>query len=112
MAQVEEDIIAAGAQIIWVLEVDSRGRPGTAEACRAFMDTRGSDKGLCVGDSATMPVARVFDNSPFAIGRGFDILMLRNEMKITWVSTHGTPSGNENLTGADVLAQVRMLTGR
>ncbi len=38
--------------------------------------------------------------------------MLRNEMKIRWVSNHGTPAGNENLTGAEVLEQVRLLTGR
>lgn len=112
MAQVEEDIIAAGAQIIWVLEVDSRGRAGTAESCRSFMNSRGSDKGLCVGDGETMPTAGVWDRSPFAIGRGFDIIMKRSDMEILWVSTHGTPAGNDNLTGTDVLNQVRAISGR
>ena len=48
----------------------------------------------------------MFDNSPFAEGRGFDIIVPRSAMTIEWVSTHGTPSGNDNLSGDDVLAEV------
>ena len=107
MAQVEDEIIAEGAQIIWVLEANRFGQPGTAEDCRAFMSGRGSTRGICVGDSQTMPTAGVWDRSPFAIGRGFDLLMRRSEMRIDWVSTHGTPGGNDNLTGEEVLAEVR-----
>lgn len=107
MAQIDDEIIAAGAQIIWVLETDIRGRPGTAEGCRNFMADQGADQGFCVGDGETMPTPGVFDRSPFAIGRGFDILMRRSEMRVLWVSPHGTPNGNENLTGAQVLQQIR-----
>lgn len=106
-AQIEEDILAERVQIIWILEADSGGTPGTAESCRAFMDARGSDKGICVGDGQTMPVPRVWDQSPFAIGRGFDLLVRRSDMKIGWSTTHGTPAGNENLTGEQLLQAVR-----
>ena len=54
-----------------------------------------------------MPTAGVFDNSPFAVGRGFDILVRRSDMRILWVSTHGTPTGNDNLTGQQVLEEIR-----
>lgn len=107
MAQVEADIIAEGAQIIWVLEANRFGQPGSADDCRAFMSGRGSTMGICVGDAETMPTPRVWDRSPFAIGRGFDILMRRSDMRIEWVSTHGTPGGNDNLTGQQVLEEVR-----
>ena len=99
--------MAERVAIIWVLEADSGGRAGTAMSCRAFMDARGSDKGICVGDGETMPTAGVWDRSPFAIGRGFDIMLRRSDMKIGWLSTHGTPGGNENLTGAELLEEVR-----
>ncbi|MEL7369381.1 MAG: hypothetical protein AAFN74_10745 [Myxococcota bacterium] len=107
MALVEEDILAEGAQIIWVLQADARSSPGTAESCRQFMLSRGSDKGICVGDGQTQPTAGVFDNSPFAERRGYDVLMRRSEMKVLWVSTHGTTAGNENLSGQEVLEIIR-----
>ena len=112
MAQAEEDIIAAGAEIIWVLEATRFAQPGTAEGCRSFMNARGSDKGYCVGDSETMPTPGVWDDAPFAIGRGFDIIVRRSDMKIVWSSSHGTPGGNENLSGEDIAAAVRSFTGR
>lgn len=111
MAQVEEDIIAAGAQVIWVLEQTPRFQPGTADDCRSFMRSRGSNAGLCVGDGETMPTPGVWDSAPFAIGRGFDLIVRRSTMRIEWVSTHGTPAGNENLTGPEVLEQVRRVVG-
>ncbi|MEM7676028.1 MAG: hypothetical protein AAF449_08495 [Myxococcota bacterium] len=107
MAQVEEDILAEGAQIIWVLQADSRFQPGTAQGCRQFMLSRNSDQGICVGDGQTEPMAGVFDNSPFARSRGFDVLMRRSEMRVLWVSTHGTTSGNDNLSGQEVLEIIR-----
>ena len=61
MAQVEEQIISEGTQLIWVMTELSHGAPGTAENCRDFMDNRGSDSGLCVGDSQTMPTAFLID---------------------------------------------------
>ncbi len=109
MAQVEEDILAEGVQIIWVLEANRQAQAGTAVGCRGFMDGSGSDKGICVGDGQTMPTARAWDMSDVAIRRGFDLLVRRNEMQVLWTSTHGTPGGNENLTGADVLAEVRRI---
>ena len=112
MAQVEEDIIAAGAQLIWVLEQDRAFVDGTAESCRSFMNGSGSDNGLCVGDGETMPVPGTFDDSPFAIGRGIDMIVQRSTMKILWAVGHGTPAGNANLTGEQVLEVVRSYTGR
>jgi len=111
VAEVEEDIESAGAGIVWVLESDYRAEPGTAEACRDVFDGFGSDQGWCVGDGQTEPTPGVFDDSPFAQGRGFDILVDTQTMEITWVSTHGTTGGNENLDGQDVLDEVRRQTG-
>lgn len=112
MAQQEENIINAGGQVIWVLEQDRSGVDGTAESCRSFMNGQGSDNGICVGDAQTMPTPGTFDDSPFALARGFDIIVQRSTMKILWVSTHGTTAGNDNLTGEEVLAAVRGFTGR
>lgn len=112
MAQVEEDILAAGAAIIWVLEEDTRSRPGTAESCRSTFDGYGSDKGLCVGDGQTSPSPGTFDRSPFSVRRGIDLIVRRSDMHIVFEASHGTPAGNDNLTGADILAEVRRVTGR
>jgi hypothetical protein len=93
-----------------VLENNPQFEEGTAEDCRAFMDTRGSDAGWCVGDGETQPEAMVFDNSPFSEFRGFDMIVPRDSMTIEWTTTHGTPQGNENITGEDVLDAVRSFT--
>ncbi len=111
MASIEDQFIAAGAQIIWVLEQTDRFEPGTAENCRAFVNSRGSSMGLCVGDSQTMnqmiPSDSTWDDSPLAIGRGFDLIVPRSTMRIEEVYTHGTPGGNDNLSGEELLAHVQ-----
>ncbi len=112
MAQVEEQIIAAGAQLVWVLEQDANFNPGTATSCRNYVDSQGSNAGICVGDGETQPTPGVWDRSPFARGRGIDLIVRRSDMRVIWVSTHGTPAGNENLTGEQVLEEVRRITGR
>ena len=112
MAQVEEDIIAAGARIIWVLEQTRTGEAGTAQTCREAFDGYGSDKGLCVGDGQTMPNPGTFDDSPFAMGRAIDLIVRRSDMRLVFEAAHGTPRGNENLTGEEVLAEIRAVTGR
>src|SRR5262245_54755422 len=104
--------LAENIQIIWVLEQDTSFNAGTAESCRNWVNSRGSDKGWCVGDGQTMPNAGTFDASPFAIGRGFDILVDRSTMEILYETSHGTPAGNENLTGEELLAAVRQVLGR
>ena len=103
----EADIIDAGAEIVWVMEQNNILQPGTADNCRAWMDYIGSTDGTCVGDSQTQPVAGTFDNSPFSIARGFDMIVVRETMEIVWVTNHGTPFGNENLDGPAVLAEVQ-----
>ncbi|MCB9674513.1 MAG: hypothetical protein H6737_05310 [Alphaproteobacteria bacterium] len=107
----EDDIIAAGAEIIWVLEADTSGVAGTADSCMAFMDSVGSTQGWCVGDGETQPVPGTFDDSPFSIGRGFDIVVPRSTMVIEYSTSHGTPAGNDNLSGADVLQAVQDIVG-
>lgn len=96
MADAEQDFLDRGAQIVWVLEKDNRFRPGTAQRCRDTMDALGSELGWCVGDRQTEPEPDVWDNSPFSIGRGFDILVPRRTMTIAYTTSHGTPSGNDN----------------
>lgn len=114
MAEVEDDIIAAGAEIIWVLEADALGVAGTAQSCMDFFDAFPStyngltvDHGWCVGDAQTQPVSGTFDDSPFSIGRGFDIIVPRTTMEVVYTTNHGTPAGNENPTGAEVLAEIQ-----
>lgn len=101
----------AGAEIIWVLTQTSAFDPGTATNCREFLDSRMSDKGWCVGDSQTegqtTPADNTWASSPFAIGRGYDVIVSRRDMVIRDVATHGTPMGNDNLTGEELLARVR-----
>jgi hypothetical protein len=111
VAQVEEDFIAAGAQIIWVLTETMSFEGGTATNCRAFLNSRMSDQGWCVGDSQTegqtVPSDTTWADSPFAIGRGYDVIVSRRDMRIRDVATHGTPLGNDNLTGPELLARVQ-----
>jgi hypothetical protein len=108
VAEYEDEIAAEGAEIIWVLEQDPSGQPGTAELCMSTLDALGSeDQGWCVGDAQTEPVPGTFDESPFSIGRGFDLIVPRSTMEIVWTSSHGTPAGNENLEGDDLVAAVR-----
>jgi hypothetical protein len=112
MAQIEEQFLAEGVEIIWVQEEDTSFQAGTATGCRTFMNQRGSDKGWCVGDGQTMPNPGVFDDSMFAVARGFDMLVDRATMTILYTTSHGTPNGNDNLTGPEVLAEVRRILGR
>ena len=104
---VEQDFIDAGALIIWVLEQDNFFNIGTASSCRTYMDGKGSAQGWCVGDGETMPGSGTFDASPFAVGRGFDMIVVRETMEIAFVSSHGSPGGNENLTGPELLTEVQ-----
>jgi hypothetical protein len=106
---VEQDLVDAGAQVIYVLEQDTSFNIGTASSCRSYMDGKGSTTGWCVGDGETMPTSGTFDDSPFAIGRGFDFVVVRETMEIVYVSTHGTPAGNDNLTGPELLAEVQAI---
>ena len=100
----------AGAQIVWVLEQGPNVEPGTAELCDEVMTELGSGPvGICVGDAETEPVPGVWDASPFSQYRGFDIVLPRQTMEILWSSSHGTPSGNENLSGKQVLDAVRQV---
>lgn len=112
MAQNEEAIQDAGAQIVWVLEQDTQNQPGTAEGCRDFMDGRGSEAGLCVGDAETEPAPGTFDRSPLATFRDFDIIVPLASMEIVFATDHGTPGGNDNLSGDAILEAVREVTGR
>lgn len=105
MAQQEENIRAAGAEIIWVLEATTSGQAGTAVTCADFIGQE-SDQGWCVGDGQTQPLDGEWDDSPFSIGRGFDIIVPRSTMVIEYTTSHGTPSGNDNLTGQDILQAV------
>jgi len=84
---------------------------GTAESCRSTIDFLGSDTGWCVGDSETEPEPGTFDDSPFSIGRGFDMIVTRSDMRIGYTTSHGTPGGNENLDGDEILAAVESLVG-
>jgi hypothetical protein len=111
VAQVEEMFNDAGAEIIWVLTETAAFDPGTATTCREFLNSRMSDRGWCVGDSQTTgqttPSMTTWADSPFAIGRGYDVIVSRRDMVIRDVATHGTPRGNDNLTGMELLARVQ-----
>ena len=107
--EVEQQIIAEGAEIIWVLEQNAFLQPGTAQECRTILNGLGSQVGWCVGDGETIPMPGVFDNSPFSQARGFDIIVPRSTMEIVFSTSHGTPQGNENISGEELLTQVQMV---
>ncbi|MFT4627243.1 MAG: hypothetical protein ACI8PZ_005925 [Myxococcota bacterium] len=111
VTDVQDDLIDAGAQIIWVLEQGQSFEDGTANNCFDTMERFGATQGWCVGDDQTKPDADVWDESEFSVGRGFDLIVPRSTMQIVYTTSHGTPNGNENLTGADVLAEVRAVVG-
>ncbi len=107
VADFEDEIAEAGAEIIWVLEQDFTFSPGTAQSCMDSMDVMGSeDQGWCVGDNQTKPVSGAFDESPFSVARGFDMIVVVPTMTIEWTTNHGTPDGNDNIDGDDVLQAV------
>ncbi len=106
---VEDQIIAAGFQIIWILEENRVFRAGTAQTCQRFKQSIRSGRGICVGDGQTQPTAGTFDNSPFSVRRGFDMAVRLRDMRIMYTTTHGTPRGNDNPTGAEVLQDLRAL---
>ena len=104
-------MIAAGAQLIWVLEDDRSFVSGTATSCRDFMDSLGSTNGRCVGDGQTSPTADAFDNSPFSVNRGFDMIVRRSDMRVVFTTSHGTGAANDNPTGQDILDAVNLYVG-
>lgn len=107
MVGIEDDIVDAGAQIIWVLEKGIDLEPGTASLCHQLVATNGgSTRGYCVGDDQTDPVPGTFDGSPFSVNRGFDLIVDRRTMQIVWASSHGSPAGNDNPSAGEVLAAV------
>jgi len=60
-----------------------------------------------VGDDETAyPYADAFDDSPFSVSRGFEIIVRRSTMTIEWASSHGSVGGNDNISAADLLAEV------
>ena len=107
MVQVEEQIVDEGVEIIWVLEQDMFFLPGRAATCQAFVRGEGSQHGLCVGDGETIPQAGVFNDSPFASGRGFDMLVRLSDMRVVFHTDHGSGPENDNLSGDAVLAAIR-----
>lgn len=109
---VEEEILNAGAMIIWVQQQQVNSRPGTAENCAQLRMSDGSDKGICVGDGTTQPTPGVWDSSPFRVGRGTDVIVRKSDMRIMFAAPHGTPTRNDDLTGAELLQEVRNVTGR
>ncbi len=110
MSEVAQQIVDAGAEIIWVLEQDNTFQPGTANRCMDVMDELGDPKvGWCVGDEQTQPVSGTFDDSPFSVARGFDMIVPRQTMVIEYTTSHGTPGGNDNADGEDVLAEVQRI---
>ncbi len=102
MAAIDEDFDAAGAQIIWVLEQGPSFEDGTADNCFDTLETLGASTGWCVGDDETLPEADVWDDSPLANNRGFEIIVRRSTMTIEWTSSHGS-GANDNISAEELL---------
>ncbi|MCB9673848.1 MAG: hypothetical protein H6737_01965 [Alphaproteobacteria bacterium] len=102
----EDDIGALDVGIVWVLEADPSGQAGTAQSCYDFVSASGASTGWCVGDAETVPDPGEWDDSPFSVGRGFDIVVPRETMRIEYTTNHGTPSGNDNPTAEELLAAI------
>ena len=78
-----------------------------------IMDELGSvNQGWCVGDNQTQPEAGSFDDSPFSVNRGFDVIVSRDTMVIDFSTSHGTAAGNDNISGDEILQAVLDYTGR
>ncbi|MGE0784392.1 MAG: hypothetical protein AB7S26_01790 [Sandaracinaceae bacterium] len=118
MAQIQDQFIAAGAQIIWVVEhTTTPYDPGTAQFCHDFLTGPPFNitVGWCVGDGETMgqtvPADDTWYLSPLAedgvTRRGFDLIVSRRDMVIREAHSHGTGGMNENLTGDELLARVQ-----
>ena len=75
MAELQNELEAAGAGIIWVLEADESLTAGTADSCVRIMSDLEASRGWCVGDGQTMPTPGAFDESPFSEKRGFDMIV-------------------------------------
>lgn len=100
--------MAEGAQIIWVLEQDPTLQPGTAEGCMEVMDALNDPaSGWCVGDEQTEPVPGAFDDSPFSVNRGFDMIVPTRTMRIAYTTSHGSSPDDENPSGQEVLEALR-----
>jgi hypothetical protein len=115
VAAVEQDILAAGAYIIWVQQLQVNNQPGTAENCvlKRMEDLSGVPRyGMCVGDGETEPVAGTWNRSPFRVNRGTDVIVRKSDMRIMHGGPHGTPTRNDDLTGEELLELVRQVTGR
>jgi len=109
VAEVQDELHDAGAEIVWVLEFSRTFQPGVPEDCVEFVQDQGAATGWCVGDAQTRPDSGTFDQSPFSVGRGFDIVVPRSTMEVVYSTSHGTPDGNDNPSGEDVLAEVRAI---
>lgn len=108
MATIEDDIIAAGAEILWVLEAGPEREAGTAVLCDWVMDELGSEgQGWCVGDAETEPRPGAFDRAPFSVDRGFEMIVDAGTMEIVFASSHGSGSGDDNLEPGVLLEEVR-----
>lgn len=117
--QIEDDFVAAGAEIVWVLEQDTDFQPGTAASCMDTLEFLDARRGWCVGDGETQPEPGTFDSSPFSVnpgesdapehpsGRGFDMIVPISTMTIAYTTNHGNPHLNENITAEELLAVVQ-----
>ena len=74
-----------------------RGRSDGAE--------RGADA-LLLGDGHPRRRHHRWDDSPFSVGRGFDIVVLRTTMTVEFITNHGPPTGNDNIDGDAVLEAI------
>lgn len=109
MANREAEFLAKGVEIIWVLEQSPTFSGGTMDNCLDVMGTLGATAGWCVGDDEIQPQPNVFDDSPFSVNRGFDMLVPRSTMTIEWTSSHGSPAGNDNPSASEMLDAVDAL---
>ena len=106
MAERQDELEAAGAGLIWVLEGDQNVQPGTVDSCVRIMGELEATTGWCVGDGETEPRPGAFDDAPFSEKRGFDMIVAPATMEVLWTTSHGSTSGNENLSAGEVLDAV------
>jgi len=103
VAQREDEFLAKNVQLIWVLEETATFSGASSEQCVDVMSTLGATSGWCVGDDETLPTAGTFDDSPFSVSRGFDMIVPRASMRIEWTSSHGSVGGNDNASPDELL---------
>jgi len=104
--QIEDQYIAEGAQVIWMLQTPANFQTADGVAAQDYAeDTVNSDVGIRVGDDDTLPNAGAFRDSSFITSnRGFVMIVRKRDMQIVFEETTGNA---REISAEELLDEVR-----